>query len=479
MTDPQPTPFFQTVASPGEVDARRRLLLISHHFPPSAAVGGVRWQQLSKYAAERGWGLDVICCDPAVMEIRDDSRLAQLPEGVRIYSAAAREPRIGRAVGRGWQLVRAIKAIGRTRQPAQRSANFAAQQVPRDVSVRALARAYFAWLDFARGEAWAKSAASVGVALARTNRYGAVVSSGPPHMAHEAARIVAEAAHLPLVLDFRDPWRDVERVSENIASPLWFRLAAKFEGRAVAAAELVVVNTDQSGDAMRRRYPAASSRILTVRNGSDEEPLPESTRDTRFTIRFAGSIYLDRDPRLVFRAAARVIRELQLTPRDLGILFIGFVRNVGAVPLEAMAAEEGVAEFVEARASLPREEALRFLGAGAMLLSLPQDAHMAIPAKIFEYARFPAWMLVLAEEMSATAQLLRATEADVVDPSDVDGITRAIRRRYAQFAAGERPQPVGHGGQFSRRAQADILFDRIDSIAASPASAARRSPTTR
>jgi hypothetical protein len=114
-----------------------------------------------------------------------------------------------------------------------------------------------------------------------------------------------------------------------------------------------------------------------------------------------------------------------------------------------------------------------------MLLSLPQDAHMAIPAKIFEYVRFPAWMLVLAEEISATAQVLRGTDADVVHPSDVDGIARVIRRRFSQFAAGERPLPVGRDGRFSRRGQADILFDCIDSIVANRAPAVRLAPIPR
>jgi hypothetical protein len=98
-----------------------------------------------------------------------------------------------------------------------------------------------------------------------------------------------------------------------------------------------------------------------------------------------------------------------------------------------------------------------------MLLSLPQDSHLAVPAKIYEYLRFNAWLLILAQTHSATAALLRETDADVVAPDDVDRIAAVIRQRYEQFARGERPSAVGADGRFDRKAQATLLLDRIAS----------------
>jgi hypothetical protein len=286
-------------------------------------------------------------------------------------------------------------------------------------------------------------------------------------MAHEAGRLIARSAKLPLIADFRDPWSLVERVPEHIASPLWFALASRLERRIVREAAVIAMNTDYSRDAMRRSYPELAARIITVRNGSDDDPLPGGATESRFTIRFAGSIYLDRDPRGLFRAVARVVREFGLSPRDLGLLFLGDVASFGGTTLEAMAAEEGITGFVETHPPRPRHEAMRFLRAAAMLLSLPQDSDMAIPAKIFEYVRFPAWLLVLAVPESATADLLSGTEADVAMPTDVDAIARIIRRRYEQFTRGERPEPIGRDGRFDRRTQAALLLDRIRG-AASP-----------
>ncbi len=438
-----------------------RLLLVSYHFPPDTAVGGLRWQQLARYVAERGWEMDVIMRDPGALPMRDDARLRALPAGVRVFGCAARKPRIATFVHLAWRLLRVFRPARAPRAVESLSREEIAQQR----GSRTFVRAYFAWLDFASFRIWARSAARIGRRLTRSRRHIAVVTSGPPHMAHEAGRLIAERAHLPLILDFRDPWSLAERVPEHVASPVRFRLAAHYERRLVRHASLIAMNTDASRDMMRARYPSAAQRIIAVRNGSDPEVLPAGQHGHRFAIRFAGSIYLDRDPRLVFRAAARVVEALRLAPGDFGVDLIGNVSQFNGVPLETMAAEEGIGAFVTTGPPRPRAAAMQFLADAAMLLSLPQDSDMAIPAKIFEYVQFDAWLLILANERSATAQVLRGSSADVVDPSDVDGMARVIRCRYEQWRRGERPVAAGSDGRFDRRVQAEILLDAIERVA--------------
>ena len=45
-----------------------------------------------------------------------------------------------------------------------------------------------------RERAWGRAAIEIGVELGRVNRYDVVVSSGPPHMVHDAGRTMALAA---------------------------------------------------------------------------------------------------------------------------------------------------------------------------------------------------------------------------------------------------------------------------------------------
>ncbi len=472
----EPTPFFSTAPSPGA----DRLLLVGYHFPPDPVVGALRWQKLAALIAERGWGLDVLTQDPATLAARDDSRLADLPPGVRVFGVTPRRLVRDRALLALWRWYRRARP-----SPAGRPDGAGAGQTgggSRPVSIvrsglrwtprepRDLLRAYFAWMDYARTGAWARRAANLGIALAGARRPVAAVSSGPPHFAtHEAARRIARGTGAPLVLDFRDPWSFMTDQPEGTASPVWWHLAERHEGRAVAGAGLVVTSTEQHLRALQRRYPAQRDRMMVVYNGYDEEPLPRSRRGRRFTIAYAGSIYMTRDPRPLFRAVARLVASRALTVDDLGVEFMGHVQEFEGRSMESIAADEGVGSFVRVFPTRPRGEALQFQADAHVLVSLPQDSALTIPAKIFEYARFPAWVLALGGPDSASASMVRELGGDAVSYGDTDGIAAALARRYDQHAAGETPRPLAAGAPgYSRRAQGQRLLDAIAALVDQP-----------
>ncbi len=468
---PAPPPTCTTEAS----GAHARLLLISYHFPPDPAVGALRWQKLARYAAERGWGLDVITLHPAQLKSSDPGRLADLPAGVRVYGIP--EPRVWAeqiglfawhvyTVGRG--LMRWLAPEGATPPEPGRESLARSEIQWRPSGWRSIARAYFAWLDYAVTGRWAREAARCAIKLIEPGVHRAVISCGPPHMAHEAGRRVGRATGLPFIMDLRDPWSLMQRIPEAVASPVWCRLAARYERRAVGHAALVVANTEPLRNIMRGVYRSAASRIIAVPNGFDEEPVPPSRAARRFVIAYAGTIYLDRDPRTLFRAAARLIAERGLTPQDFAIELMGNVQSLDGVGIERIAREEGIAEFLRTYPPRPRREALEFLSRAAMLALLPQDSDMAIPAKVFDYMRFDAWLLVLAEHGSATEQLLRGSGADLVAPDALDTLTALLHLRYIQHLRGERPVRLSVNEQYSRRAQADRLFAAIENLTGAP-----------
>ncbi len=81
-------------------------------------------------------------------------------------------------------------------------------------------------------------------------------------------------------------------------------------------------------------------------------------------------------------------------------------------------------------------------------------------------------MLALAERGSATELLLRGSGADVVAPSAVDAIAQVLRRRYGEYERGERAVRLATHERYSRRAQAQVLFEAVEAITG----AAGRSP---
>jgi hypothetical protein len=441
------------------------MLLISYSFPPDSIIGALRWEKLLGYAAERGWRADVITMDPAEAEVRDDSRLATLPPGTRVWSVARHTPwprRVERWLAARWVARRGPPAAGAgagTSPAASGNSPKASPGAPG--RVQALRRAFHARMHFREWKRWADDCAALGIRLAATAGYDLVVSSGPPQMAHEAARQVAEHTGLPFVLDLRDQFYSGDVQPPALRSRTWLALTKRYERQCLEAAQLIVTNTHAIERLTRERFPALADRLLTVMNGSD--PDAKGTRAIRapFTVTHAGSLYHGRDPRSLLQGCRLAIDELGVGPDAFRIHFFGD-DMYESLPVMTMAEQEGVRDYTLAERQKPRADALRLQEESAVLVVLPQHQSECIPGKVFDYVQIASWLLVLTDEGSAAELLLRGTDVDIVSPQDPAMIGRCLVKRYREFQAGERPQAVNRDGRFDRRVQAQLLFDEIE-----------------
>lgn len=459
--------------------ARGRILLLSYHFPPAQTAGALRWQKLARYADERGYGLDVLTLDPAALQIQDPASLEDLPASVRVFGVPELPTAIDRAERAASRALRALRRLAPKRPApapgsagaaasADRKTSFARSELRFEPgSLQSWKRAYHGIAVPAKEKAWALRAAALGRNLFEPGRHCLVVSCGPPHMAHEGARRLAAACGVPLVLDFRDAWTLTERLVEHFASPVFLRYVSHFEARAVRQAALIVMNTELARQAMQARYPGASERIIAVLNGCDEGTVARTQAPgDPFRIAYAGSIYLDRSPATLFRALARVVRELGLAPGEIEVAFMGAVAEIDGRSLESEAAAAGVEAFVRRLPLGTRREAEHFLASAHVLVNLYQDSRMAIPSKLFEYMRHEAALLVLAEPGSATYELMLDTPAALAAPDDIDAIASAIRKHYAAQRGGAKATALASDPRFSRRHQAERLLDELDELCA-------------
>lgn len=467
-----PKPFF---AVSDTAPSDRRLLLISYHFPPGDAVGALRWQKLAIEAAKYGWTLDVVTVHPDSLERADTDRLRELPAGTRVFGVPARRLAIDHIERIVWNaLRRARRSTAEDADPSDAARVSASPARPHSLgrdavrslrlSRRVAVRTYYAYLYHLRNKRWAMRAEALARRLAERSAPRAVITCGPPHEAHLAGARVARRLGVPHIIDMRDPWSLVERVPEIIAAPITYRLAAAGEARTVPHASLVVCNTEPAAEALRRRYPSLDERCIAVMNGFDNDALPAPAPGRRFLLAYAGSIYLDRDPSALFRAAARFIRRRDLSPEDFGIEFMGHEEIAAGAGVMEIAEREGVASFVRRHRPGSRSAALAFLARAAMLISLPQDSAMAIPSKVFEYMRYDAWLLALADPESATARVLSQGGADVVAPEDVGGIASVLERRFDEFARSGRPRQPALVPHASRAEQARIFFSALGDV---------------
>lgn len=457
------TPYFSTHSA--STTTGPRVLLVAYNFPPDETIGALRWQKMARRFCERGWQMDVIALDPSCIPRTDAKRYADLPSGLRAFGVPLPTLFLQRLESIAWRCYRMIIEPERSADDD----NGSDLRPRRELTsrLRLALRAHRARIDYAQMARWANEAARRGIQIVEPGVHCAVITTGPPHLAHEAGRIIATRTGLPLVVDLRDAWslQTVERgLPEYLASPTWIELAQRYEKPIIESAAVVALNTQVFERAMAQVYPHAAGRFVTVMNGSDDDVIPPSRHDSVFRLRFAGSIYDVSAPGILLEAASRVIERLGLTPEQFSIEFLMDQGHYEGVPVDVVARRAGVEAYLTIHPLRPRAEALEFLAGATMLVSLRQYSPLAIPAKLFEYVRVAAWLLVMAEKDSATEVMLRGTGAEIVEPGDVEETAAAIQRCYEAFRAGERPQPVAAERDFSRRAQADVLIDRIEAV---------------
>ena len=459
---PAVTPFFETPPPGGG----RRVLLVSFHFPPDTNVGALRWEMMLQHAARKGWSADVLLMDTAGVQAIDRSRLNNLPPGTRLFGVPLPvQP-----------LVVLLRLRQRLVRPSKRKAAIA-QELSGEIDpssnrgwhplVERAKRDLLARSHYRQWRRWAARAARLGIALARGTKYECVISSGPPHMAHEAARRIAAETALPLITDFRDPWTSDDIAPPSVDGGAWRKLSHRYERMALEASALIVSNTPSAARFTRAKYPELAHKIVTVMNGADAAPQLVPTPSTRFTITYAGSLYGGRYPQSLFRAVHRVVQRRGLKSEDLVVHFIG-VEESEREPLLQMAAREGLESYFICETWRPRSEAMALLDRSSVLVLLPQIHIHSIPAKLYEYVQRAVWVLVLSEPGTAVAELLEGTAADVVLPGDVEAIAAALERHFDEFRAGHRPLPLNSDGRFSRERQADLLFRELERVIQAP-----------
>lgn len=443
---------------------QHRLLLLSYHYPPSEAAGALRWQRLTPIAADHGWQVEVISLAPNLAGRVDWRRVAELPATTRIHGFSREEPIAVRLNWAAWRTWRALQTKRRHGAPVAGRPSSVHQEDMTwlDGGLRSVLRVRNILLQQIQEHAWAKTAIQTGLRVGHQFRPDLVLSCGPPHILHEAGRRLAAAFGVPFVMDMRDPWSLQVRLPEDVASPLWHKLARRAEARCIRDASLVVMNTTRAAAAMQRVWP--SSRVMAVLNGWDEEVLPRLPWPRQFRIVYAGSIYIDRSPGPLFQAVAKMVRQLRLSPADLEIRLIGTVEAFGTESVRTMATEAEVGEYLRLLPVLSRGEILEQYAEAAILASLPQDSHFAIPSKVYEYLRQPCWILAQASRESATGEVLQDSGGFLVEAGDVEGMTRILVGCYEEFRAGRRPEPIARDGKFSRAAEGAKLMAALESL---------------
>jgi Glycosyltransferase Family 4/Glycosyl transferases group 1 len=391
----------------------KKVLLITYHFPPSAASGAFRLLGFAKHLPRAGWQPLVVAPPQLPWEPVDPQLAWQIPADaiVRSVPYPASAPKV----------------------------------------VRYLAQ-YAVWLP----SAW-----SACKQMIHEHHPDAILTSGPPHCVHLLGHYLKRKFGVPWVADFRDPW-----ISDGSDKPLGLmqRFTRSWEQTVFAQADLVLANAPNACRMLQSVYPQQQSKIVTLTNGFDPRSSPSrytATSDSCVRLLHAGELYAGRDPLPLMEAIAQANTDaLNGAAFELNI--------VGRSETDlSQTMDERFASFVRLHGQQSYRDTLDAMDCADILILFDSPGRKnGVPAKLYEYFRAGRPILALAEPDGDVAAILRESGImhRIASPRDAGQIRQALAELREEMIETDVVADPRRLRRFTREAIAGTLAGMLDSI---------------
>ncbi len=247
-----------------------RALLIAFHFG-TGQTGGYRWEAMARDLAAANWRVDVLMAAGSARSghvVEDAVGVVSVPVSRPVWL-----PRVLRSM---LSMVRSAQRVftrpgvfGRGKRSDEAGPS---SHPPRSAAASTegrLSKLAASTIRVLEDLLWTTKAVRVGRRLGRQRAYDVVIVTSPPHTAQLAGVLLARSLRAPYVADYRDPWNFGLNLQPFAPHPVQSALGRIMEKPMLRAAAAVVCNTDRAAESVRRSYPGAAQRVVSIPNGYD------------------------------------------------------------------------------------------------------------------------------------------------------------------------------------------------------------------
>jgi len=278
--------------------------------------------------------------------------------------------------------------------------------------------------------AWAAAAARA-IAERPLARDDVLVTFGQPMSDHLAGLALTRRFGNRWIAHFSDPWAD----NPFARMPLFRRRNLRLERAVVAAADRVLLTSQETLELVMAKYPPAWCAKASVLPHAFDAVLYPAREPGRgpLVMRYLGSLYGARSPLPLLRALEELARRTPDLGQRLRVEFIGTAARRHKTEAAQMRLPDGLVRFVPA---VDYRASLKLMRAADLLLHIdaPADESVFLASKLIDYigARRPIFAVTPA---GTAARLVAELGGWIADPTAPDAVAARLAEAMAAVAA--------------------------------------------
>ncbi len=371
----------------------KKVVIIAYYWPPAGGPGVQRWLKFVKYLPDYGIEPIVFVPENPSYPIIDTQLLDEVPQGVTVLKQKIVEPyNIASLFSK-----KNIQKISSGIIPNKRKQTWIQKTL--------------LWIrgNFFIPDArvlWVNPSVKYLKSYLQQHQIETIITTGPPHSLHLIGlALKKQMAELQWIADFRDPWTSIGYHKELLLTISSQEKHKRQEKEVLQTADAILVTSPST----QKEFSQLTTKpIEVITNGYDIEKIAKKPLDTEFTLAHIGSLLSERNPRILWKALAELIKEHSDFKQDFKLKLIGKVSQEVLATLE----EFKLKGFVQNLGYVSHNEALMHQRTSQVLLLIEIDSEVTksiIPGKLFEYMVSERPILAIGPEESDFEQILKTT----------------------------------------------------------------------
>src|ERR1051325_721406 len=291
----------------------KKVLIITYYWPPSGGAGVQRWLKFVKYLREFGWEPIVYTPENPEAPATDPSLEKDIPGNLTVLKTKI------------WEPYNLYKGFIGQKKNEKINAGFLSEKEKPGLAERISVWIRGNWFIPDAREFWVKPSVKFLSGYLQKHKVDAIVSTGPPHSMHLIALELKRKFNLPWLADFRDPWTNIDFYKDLKLSKASDEKHKKLENEVLKYADKVVSVGQTMSDEFKKILGSDEKKFFVITNGYDEDDLYKSEikLDPKFTLAHIGSINRDRNPAILWKVLAELVKENTELTSKLEIKLVG------------------------------------------------------------------------------------------------------------------------------------------------------------